>query len=408
MLEPDGTADRPPVTRIPQLEVAVERDVAAIPAPGRVVGKSGEAVGTGDEALRGVWSDLPGRPSAGADLEAHSYGCLCRSWKAVTCAPSARYNCTNVKGEMVDDNMIKILTPLFVGGSVAFAIAEFGYRWDRRISSGNRDRVRDRMKQFVNQGNLADLFLGPFDRFFDPRGTGRPRILRAALASCLVLGFFLFIGALCWVGDDNNAFARITDSSAFPGWSGILAAMAFAIGTNLVGDIFSLWETRFILGRMAVAPPRLQALFVLLDLVATVFIYCIGLVLGAYIALVFELFQGYTTLERILNPSFVYGWIEFTMSETYSKLIVDKGLLFLGPRGSYDLISVYFYTALSTSIWAWLFFLGIKLWPSLSWVGKLLDVDRAPVGVAMTIGGLFSGLAITLATYAWMFRSLFI
>ena len=308
---------------------------------------------------------------------------------------------------MVDDNTIKILAPLIVGGSVACAIAEFGYVWDRRISCGNRDSVRDRMKQLVNRGNLADLFLGPFDRIFDPRGTGRPRILRAALWSCIVLSFFLLMGALFWAGDDSNAFARITDASAYPGWSGILAAMAFAIGTNLVGDFFSLWETRFILGRMAVAPRKLQALFVLVDLVATVLIYCIGLVLGAYIALLFELFQGYTRLECILNPSFVYGWIEFTISETYCKLIVDKGLLFLGPRSSYDLISIYFYTALSPSIFAWLFFLGIKLWPSLSWVGRLLDVDRAPVGVAMTIGGLFIGLVITLLAYAWMFRSLF-
>lgn len=304
--------------------------------------------------------------------------------------------------------MIKILAPLFIGGTVALAIANFGYRWDRRLNSGDRDKVRDRMKQFVSQGNLANLFLGPFDRVFDSRDTGRPRISRAALASCLVLGTFLFLGALCWVGDANNAFARITDRSAFPEWSGIFAALAFAIGTNLVGDIFSLWETRFILGRMAVASPKLQALFLLLDLVATVLIYCIGLVLGAYIALIFELFQGNTTLECILNPSFVYGWVEFTVSETYSKLIFDRGLLFLGPRSSYDLFSVYFYTALSTSIWVWMFFLGIKLWPSLSRVGRLLDVDRAPVGVAMTIGGLFFGFAITLATYAWMFRRLFI
>ena len=284
---------------------------------------------------------------------------------------------------------ITILIPLIVGGSVALGIAEGGYRWDRRLSSSDRDRVRDRMKQFVSQGNLADLFLGPFDRIFHPTDTGRPRISRAAMASCLVLGAFLFLGALYWVGDDSNAFAIITDPSVFPGWSGIFAAMAFAIGTNLVGDIFSLWETRFILGRMADAPPRFQAPFLLLDLVATILIYCIGLVLGAYIALVFELFQGYTTLERILNPSFVYGWIELSVTETYSKLIVDKGLLFLGPRNSYDLLSVYFYTALSTSIWVWMFFLGIKLWPSLSRVGRLLDVDRAPVGVAMTIGGLF-------------------
>ena len=68
-LHPQGAAERPPAVGPPQLEVAVERGVAAVPGAGGVVGKAGKAVGAGDEALRGERAHLPRRPPARPDRE---------------------------------------------------------------------------------------------------------------------------------------------------------------------------------------------------------------------------------------------------------------------------------------------------------------------------------------------------
>ena len=65
-----GAADGPAVGGFPQLDVAVKGNVRTSPSAGRVVGKPGEAVGTGDEALRRERTDLPRRTLAGADREA--------------------------------------------------------------------------------------------------------------------------------------------------------------------------------------------------------------------------------------------------------------------------------------------------------------------------------------------------
>ena len=70
VLEADRGAERPAAARVVELEVAVDRHVAAAPGSRRRVGPVAvEAVRPGAEALGGVRADLPRRIPAGADRE---------------------------------------------------------------------------------------------------------------------------------------------------------------------------------------------------------------------------------------------------------------------------------------------------------------------------------------------------
>ena len=296
--------------------------------------------------------------------------------------------------------MIEMISPILYGLSVAAAAAAFGYLWNGRVTADYRMRVRRRMNRIESDESLAHLFVEFFDRVFDPTAKGRPRLKRAVLASCIVLALFLISISLTWWGDPNSAFGRILDQNEYPGWSGILTALAFAIGTNLFGDIFSLWETRIILGVMARSRRRIHGLLLVVDFIATTLIFIAGLGLGACISLLSEwLLLQSTSIEELLRPGYAFGWIKKTYFETYESLIVNKGILFLADRNSYDLFGVYYYTALATSVWAWLFFVGIKVWPLMAFVKRILDDEQAPVGVAMTVGGLYFGSVVTISIY---------
>lgn len=288
--------------------------------------------------------------------------------------------------------------------SIKFAVgcAAFGYFWDtgNKLREEYKERIRRNLNRFSSEDNLASLFLPLFDRLFDPNGTGRPRFWRSVLASCLVLSVLSIVWALLWPERAAGVFSVWETPSL------LIMIVPLAVGINLIGDIFSLWETRFVVGRMAVSRGSCQAVLLLADLVATMLIYGAGLVFGTFlwIALLMILLEEIPSLGEIGEIGEIGEGVFDLVHSALNVLIVDRGLMFCGP-GEMDFLSIFFYTTLFTSVWV--FMLGIKLWPLFTWLsGSVLNINSRPIGALMTIGGVFLGFLVAVLRYvSRMFQS---
>jgi Serine/threonine protein kinase len=215
-----------------------------------------------------------------------------------------------------------------------------------------------------------ETFTGLFDAVFSDDHFSWTCFWRSALVSVLTVGFF-FTGAL----------ALGIPLSAFPGgdYVGVLKFIALGSVLNTVVDYFSLYETRWVLGRMSHSKHAgLDVAYLVLDLILTQTIFAFGVavvLLGT--TLVFAPPEG-TEISLLNAPLFGF---------------------FGGYAIFYDLssFSPTAYSTLFTSLWVWLYvgagFLLRILQPileSLDWIKHLLDVERRP---AETIGLLLAVLA---------------
>lgn len=276
--------------------------------------------------------------------------------------------------------------------SIGFSIDKIGY-----MGGELGTRIVNRAKHAIHQGDgFVRLFLDYFDWFFKPNKIYRPRVARSILASCAMLILFLSLWLIFFRDRANDVREILSDNQAFTGWSGIYSPLAFLIGTNLIGDFFSLWESRFVMEYMAKVRLRFQVLLLLLDLVSTILIYCVGLVIGGLIVITFE---G----QLISSVGNVIGWIEYVFSDTYKHLVVNKGLLFCKDVSTYlytyDLMSIYFYTALFTSVWLWVFLIGIKTWSLFSFIGRASGPYKYPMLSIMCTGSIFIGFLLIMAGF---------
>ena len=156
--------------------------------------------------------------------------------------------------------MIDLFSPIYIGAGFAASCLAFGYFWDSgdKLRGEFRDKVRKKLKHTLLKDNLASLFISFFDCLFISNETGRPRLWRSVSASCLVLTIILCIWAFCWPERAESAFGSIFEpdplAELYPAaldWPDWIAVVATGVGINLIGDIFSLWETRFVMGHMA-------------------------------------------------------------------------------------------------------------------------------------------------------------
>ena len=300
------------------------------------------------------------------------------------------------------DSLQKIIDfcwPICIGAAFAWACSRFGYFWDKddKLEPALRERVRQTLDRVFPADDSAGLFLSFFDNLFDPGGTGRPSLTRSVLASFLVLIVLAVAWALSWPGRAESIFTDLVEGTLRELLDSIMILTLLAVGTNCIGDFFSLWETRFMMGRVAIARGRRRAILLLSDLVATVLIYGSGVVFGS---LLFMAFAELRAFEYIPSLSVIILHILTVVFIVFDTLVVDQGLLFCDPEN--DFLSIFFYTTLFTSVWAWVFMLGIKLWPLFArMLRETLNVNQYPVGSAMTIGGIFIGLVISFVGYVW-------
>ena len=298
--------------------------------------------------------------------------------------------------------------PLAAGVSFTVATIGFGAALELLLIEEIRSKVRDKLMRVSQMAdNWPTLFLAMFDRLFDPKGKGRPRFWRSAAASMLVLTALLVAWATLLPERADLLIIRLHQTLQV-----VILIVFFVIPINIVGDFGSLWESRLVIGRMAVTPYTIgKTAFLLLDLIATVGIFVLAFACGllAYVSAVFGLVYfsvfvflpeaewGAVYLDAL--ASITNNFFHFVTSISLLDSLLDS-LLF--STSDADLLVIFFYTTLFTSVWVWVFMLGGVLWPLFTWLRGVLRVDRFPVGSAMAIGGVFGGLVVTALGYVRM------
>lgn len=271
------------------------------------------------------------------------------------------------------------LGPILDGLIVFLAISGFGYYIDNIFTDPtHRKSVCDLLHR-INRNSWPEHFLHVHDIVFLPSPNGRPRISRSLIVSFMTL----LVVFLAWVFSD---FANTTSSLARLATVFILYALSF----NMLMDFVSHWETRIIIVRMARAERAwVRALLLLLDVVASILIFLVGLILGTLIFVATNVLLGGLEIGEI-NVGLV--------SSIVQDVLFSYGWIFLSDD-EYNLFGVFFVTTFFTSVWIWAFLIGVNLWPYIIWLVRAQDPKAHPFRVVMTIGGFCIGLAISLWQY---------
>ena len=271
------------------------------------------------------------------------------------------------------------LEPILDGLTMFLAISFFGHYVDNILTDPTRRKSVCDLLHRINRNSWPEHFLHVHDIVFLPTPKGRPRVSRSLIVSFMTL----LVVFLAWVFSD---FANTTSSLEGLAIVFILYALSF----NMLMDFVSHWETRIIIVLMAKTKRAwIRVLFLLLDVVASIMIFLVGLVLGTLIFVAVLVLLGGSSLDdtyigtvsmTVQEVFFSYGWI----------FLDDSGLNFFG---------VFFITTFFTSIWIWAFLLGVSLWPFIIWLKSAQDPKAHPYRVVMTIGGVCIGLAVALSQY---------
>lgn len=177
-------------------------------------------------------------------------------------------------------------------------------------------------------------FCNLFDRIFGEKHLSLKCFRRSGIASLLAV-LFLYL-----LFDLGGAFAqRIPDDMT------LLQVLFYGAAINILPDYLSLYETRWLLGKMrTVRSSSGQVLLLLLDL----------LISGAIITLAI----------------FAYQW-----------LFLPEQLSITEMLALFSVYSVFFYSTFLSSVWSWLYFLSTWLMRLFahSPLKSILDVDKKPL-----------------------------
>ena len=209
------------------------------------------------------------------------------------------------------------------------------------------------------------------------------------------LPFFLIMGAF-WLASSRgqqvvaNSWESRHSFSFTETLFTFVAVPAIVVVVNLVGDYFSLWESRIIISRMVTLRGvlRRSGIFAL-DLVATFAIYCVSLFIAC-------LPVGFAYMA-VFDDTRTTVW-SLTLN-VFRILFLDGTSVMAGNPNS-DFLAICLYTSLLTSVWVWTFSLGLILWPTIGGLASCFNTQYRPVGAAMTIGGILFGLLVMAGAYA--------
>ncbi len=264
------------------------------------------------------------------------------------------------------------------------------FREGEKVMSGeSRAAVSDWLLQenfAARQSNWPNTFVALFDALFTEKHLSWTCFRRSALTSVLVITL-LFAGFL--------GVGVLTVPSSVSDLAEIAALLGVPIALNIVIDYASLFETRWILGRMGKSEYSfVHLLYLGIDLVLTGM--CV--ILPVSILQIFGL--GVMTEFSIWSSAFWYQM--FSALINMAELFVTFAEAGLGeiPR----VMSVMLFSTMFTSVWVWLYVgSGLLLravqpvLESLDWVKYHLNVEAQPVhAMGMLLAVLMSlGFAIS-------------
>jgi len=261
----------------------------------------------------------------------------------------------------------------FFGTWIAVCFGLVGlFREGEKVMSGeSRAAVSDwllREDFSERKSNWPKTFVTLFDALFTEKHLSWTCFRRSALTSVLVITmlFGAFVG-----------FGLITLPTTLGDFAEILVLLGIPIMMNVFIDYMSLFETRWILGRMATSEnPFVHAGYLGIDLVLT----ALCIILPVSILQIFGL--GVMTEFSMWSSAFWYQLFSalVNMMELFLTITVEG----LGeiPR----VMSVMLYSTMFTSVWVWLYVLaGLVLrlfrpvFESLDLLKRHLNVETRPV-----------------------------
>lgn len=246
------------------------------------------------------------------------------------------------------------------------------FREGEKVMSGeSRAAVSDWLLQenfAARQSNWPQTFVALFDALFTEKHLSWTCFRRSALTSVLVITL-LFAGFL--------GFGLLTPPDSLSGLAEITALLGIPIALNVVIDYASLFETRWILGRMGESEHSfVHLLYLVIDLVLT----GLCVILPVSILQIFGL--GVMTEFSMWSSAFWYQM--FSALVNMAELFVTFTKAGLGeiPR----VMSVMLFSTMFTSVWVWLYVgSGLLLravqpvLESLDWLKYHLNVEARPV-----------------------------
>ena len=270
----------------------------------------------------------------------------------------------------------------------------FGAWVDRQATAAQKTGTAQRLLA-GGVGNLGGIFKNLFDGIFDPGGRGRPLFLRAGLVSCAVLAIL----SLNWINFQSERAKPALDMTLSTWENAVFNAttlVIFVVVLNLIADYISLWETRVVLGWMSNTRSKVKlSLLAVLDLAATIAIYCAGFTIA--MSLLAVLFQ-------VPNARDGFAALLGNIWTLLLGVFIEGGLIFRHGDVTIDPFALFFYTSLVTSIWVWGFVLGVIVW---SVLGRLLPVmlgalyTKNPVTCVMATGGFCLAVGLTAVRLVW-------
>ena len=272
-------------------------------------------------------------------------------------------------------------SPLFTFLAIVVISSWFGYFLNNKVKPEYKKLVSEKIKQTVQldkTANFTCLFLRLFDQLILPSTAQRPNICRSILVSMTTLAFV----GLVWA-TTSTLFNKSFQSFVSDPWGNTVIFLVLGTIINIIGDYFSLRESRLVIGMLPRVNLIYRPMLIMLDLVFTVVCFLASCLLGLYLLHALGISFGDPdplSLSRIIL-------LEGIFFSTNSRLVVH-------------LLGIYFWTTLFSSVWLWIFVAGSMFWPLVKWTRRFIDIDKHPIGTVMTVGGIFIGMVFLVATVA--------
>lgn len=270
---------------------------------------------------------------------------------------------------------------LQLGFFVAVNIGTLGFLLDKHIRRHYRQEISLEWQR-IDKNSWPKKFLKLHDHLLTSSSSsaGRPRLGRSAALSMLSM-FVITIGWILFGLPENNWGNKIENLEFI-----ILIFVVYVIPVNILGDYFSFWETRIVVGRMAESTRKFFLVFyVLFDFVVTTLLFLVCLVLGSAVLIIVAYVAGMRFEGSVLDE----------IGRTIVEIVLSGAWLFASTDlPEMDAFGVLYLTTLTTSIWIWAYMIGSQLWPVVLIVANMFEVERKPIGYAMTMGGVVLGFLV--------------
>ncbi|PSQ96469.1 MAG: hypothetical protein BRD55_06460 [Bacteroidetes bacterium SW_9_63_38] len=272
---------------------------------------------------------------------------------------------------VTEARLIEVLSFFGTWTAVGFGLVALFREGEKLMSGESRAQVSDWLlrEHFADRpANWPSTFVSLFDAVFTERHLSWTCFRRSALTSIFVITV-LFAGF--------SGVGWITLPASLTGFMETAALLGIPMSLNIVIDYASLYETRWVLGRMA-RSDRMPVYLVYLGIDLILTMLCV--VIPVAILQIFGL--GLMTEFSIRSSDFWYQ---------LHSAILNTAELFLAFTGKHlgeipRVMSVMLLSTLFTSVWVWLYAgaglilrITYPVFKSLDWLTHHLNVETHPV-----------------------------